>query len=274
MPRFFTQGVSGDTIIITGGDAAHIGRVLRMAVGDELVVCDTGTDIEYYCRIVSIAPDAVTLAVDRAQNSAAEPDVRVHLYMALPKGDKLELVIQKAVELGVCDVTPILTRRCVSRPDAKSLAKKQDRWQKIAAEAAKQCGRARIPAVRPTLDWTAALDELAGQPLSILFYELGGAPLRTLLAGASADIAIVVGAEGGFDVGQAHPALRNCAAVRTFGHYVRDRQPGLKRCGKGCFPRAQVETVESFIALFPHILCCFEFSQLYFWLDKSINYIS
>ncbi|MBC8547741.1 16S rRNA (uracil(1498)-N(3))-methyltransferase [Clostridiaceae bacterium NSJ-31] len=220
MPRFFTQGVSGDTIIITGGDAAHIGRVLRMAVGDELVVCDTGTDIEYYCRIAAIAPDAVTLAVDRAQNSAAEPDVRVHLYMALPKGDKLELVIQKAVELGVCDVTPILTRRCVSRPDAKSLAKKQDRWQKIAAEAAKQCGRARIPAVRPTLDWTAALDELAGQPLSILFYELGGAPLRTLLAGTSADIAIVVGAEGGFDESEVEQALARGVKTATLGRRI------------------------------------------------------
>ena len=220
MPRFFTQGVSGDTIIITGGDAAHIGRVLRMAVGDELVVCDSGTDIEYYCRIASIASDAVTLAVDRAQNSAAEPDVRVHLYMALPKGDKLELVIQKAVELGVCDVTPILTRRCVSRPDARSLAKKQERWQKIAAEAAKQCGRAHIPAVRPALDWPAALDELAAQPLSILFYELGGAPLRALLEGAPADIAIVVGAEGGFDEAEVEQALARGVKTATLGRRI------------------------------------------------------
>ena len=199
MPRFFTQHVEGDTITITGEDATHITRVLRMTAGEALVVCDTSTDIEYYCKITELFENAVTLKADSSAKSQAEPDVNVSLFQALPKGDKMELIVQKAVELGVAEITPILTRRCVSRPDAKSLAKKEARWQKIADEAAKQCGRGKIPKVNPTLEYEAALSILAKAPLAVLFYELGGSKLSDLLQSYPKDISIIIGAEGGFD---------------------------------------------------------------------------
>lgn len=220
MPRFFVENVSGGQITILGEDAQHIGRVLRMAPGESLVVCDPITDVEYYCKIQSIMPDAVFLQVDRAQQSAAEPDVQVRLYQALPKSDKMELIIQKAVELGVEAITPLLTKRCVSRPEEKSLQKKQERWQRIALEAAKQCGRGKVPQVRPVLSYRQAVEELARQPLAVLFYELGGERLKELLTPKPQSISIVVGAEGGFDPEEVRQAQQHGVRTATLGKRI------------------------------------------------------
>ena len=126
MPRFFTQTISRGGGSITGDDAKHIAKVLRMKIGEELTVCDT-KGYDYHCMIESLSDKEVTLKVLSAEESQSEPSVKVHLYQAMPKGDKLELIIQKAVELGVDSITPVMTRRCVSKPDAKSMAKKLER---------------------------------------------------------------------------------------------------------------------------------------------------
>lgn len=220
MPRFFVERTNGDNITITGDDAAHISRVLRMSIGDDLIVCENSTDIEHFCKIAEIQAGAVSLLIDRSQHSAAEPSVKVHLYQALPKADKMELIIQKAVELGVCEITPMLTRRCVSRPDAKSLAKKQERWQKIAYEAAKQSGRARIPEVHPVLEYKQAVQQMSESPLTVLFYELGGEKLRTLLQNYPQNISIVVGAEGGFDESEVAYAIEHGIRTATLGKRI------------------------------------------------------
>ncbi|WP_312645008.1 16S rRNA (uracil(1498)-N(3))-methyltransferase [Hydrogenoanaerobacterium sp.] len=220
MPRFFVEHANGDKITITGDDAAHISRVLRMGVGDDLIVCENSTDIEYFCKIADISASAVTLSVDRSQHSAAEPDVKVHLYQALPKSDKMELIIQKAVELGVCEITPMLTRRCVSRPDAKSLAKKRERWQKIAYEAAKQSGRGRIPVVHPVVEYKDAVQQMGKVPLSILFYELGGNKLKELLQSCPSQVSIAVGAEGGFDEEEVACAVEQGIRTATLGKRI------------------------------------------------------
>ena len=136
MPRFFTQTISREGGSITGDDAKHIAKVLRMKIGEELTVCDT-KGYDYHCMIESLSDKEVTLKVLSAEESQSEPSVKVHLYQAMPKGDKLELIIQKAVELGVDSITPVMTRRCVSKPDAKSMAKKLERYNRIALEAAK-----------------------------------------------------------------------------------------------------------------------------------------
>lgn len=221
MPRFFVEHVEReDAITLTGEDARHIALSLRMAPGERLIVCETSTDTEYDCIITAVSPETVVLAASAAARCAAEPDVRVHLFQALPKGDKLELIIQKAVELGVHDITPVLTRRCISRPDAKSLAKKTERWQKIAAEAAKQSGRGRLPRVNAALELPAALAAMAKSDLSILFYELGGAPLRTLLQGAPRDISVLIGAEGGFEEAEVQSALALGVCTATLGKRI------------------------------------------------------
>lgn len=217
MPRFFVPHITGETVHITGEDAKHMARVLRMKAGDSVVVCDPQTEIEHYCVITDLKEDGVTLQVDRSQNSAAEPTVKVHLYQAMPKGDKLELIIQKAVELGVDAVTPIFTKRCVSRPDGKSLSKKLERWQRIAYEAAKQSGRGKIPVIHPVLEYRQALEEAAKFPLGILFYECGGERLKHMLQNYPHEIAIFIGSEGGFEEEEVELAKKAGLRTATLG---------------------------------------------------------
>ncbi|ADU28105.1 16S rRNA (uracil(1498)-N(3))-methyltransferase [Ethanoligenens harbinense] len=196
MPRFFTQDVDETHGCITGADAAHIARVLRMRPGDKLTVCDlAGSD--YLCEILSAAPDAVELRVLEKRPTIAEPSVHVTLFQGLPKADKMELIVQKSVELGVSRVVPVLTARCVSRPDRATLAKKTARWQKIAAEAAKQSGRGRLPVVGEAVDFSAAARELAGMERGVLFYEKGGDAHLGVWNGVR-EIGVCIGPEGGF----------------------------------------------------------------------------
>lgn len=140
MPRFYIDPPAGDFITLTGEDARHICRSLRMAVGEALTLCD-GAGIDYNGVLRQTDGQIATVEILSRQPSQTEPTVSIRLFQALPKGDKMEWIIQKAVELGISEVVPVLTERCISRPDEKSMEKKLLRWQKIAVEAAKQCGR-------------------------------------------------------------------------------------------------------------------------------------
>lgn len=196
MPRFFSQQIEQPIAVISGEDAKHITKSLRMRVGEQVTLCD-GARGEYLCEILSLG-ESVTLKVLEKRVSEAEPTIDLHLYQALPKGEKMELIIQKAVELGASTVTPVLTSRCVSRPEPKSMEKKLQRYQKIALEAAKQSGRGIVPQIRPLLSFDQMLKEQAKHELSIIFYECGGLPLQTLLLPKSGAIGVLVGSEGGF----------------------------------------------------------------------------
>lgn len=207
MPRFFSEQIDGDLAVITGEDARHITKSLRMLPGEQLTVCD-GVCNEYLCEILSLG-DTVSLRVIRQKRSETEPGIRLHLYQAMPKGEKMEFIIQKAVELGAASVTPVLTSRCISRPDSKSMEKKLLRYQKIASEAAKQSGRGMIPQVKPMLSFDEMLKEQAACDLSIMFYECGGVPLQKLPLPSQGNIAVLVGSEGGFSEDEAE---RACAA--------------------------------------------------------------
>ena len=139
MPRFFVDSVSGNTISIRGNDAYHIGRSLRMRLGDIITVC--ADRVEYRAKILSISDKEVVCDVLSAEKSENEPTVNVVLYQALPKSDKMDLIVQKAVELGVYKIVPVITARCVSRPAKSGYEKRVERYNKIALEAAKQTGR-------------------------------------------------------------------------------------------------------------------------------------
>lgn len=224
MPRFFTQDITETGGCITGEDAKHIAKVLRMKVGDELTVCDTkGRD--YDCMIEEIGAGEVRLKVLSVAPSQSEPDVRVHLYQAMPKADKMETIIQKAVELGAASITPVMTRRCVSRPDAKSMDKKLVRYNRIALEAAKQCGRGVVPPVLPLLELPQALEQMQRTGCPILFYENATAPAKQVIAKAresvkELEIAVLIGAEGGFDEDEVALAREHGCHILSLGKRI------------------------------------------------------
>ena len=193
MPRFFIQARPVDGFLaIEGEDAHHISRVLRMKPGDEVTLCDSaGADFD--CIIEDASPSLVRCRVRGEFASAGEPSAFITLFMALPKADKMEFIIQKSVELGASRIVPFLSARCVSRPNAAALRKKTERWQRIAAEAAKQCGRGLVPQVCETIPF---------------FYECErDAPLRGAIGGRElASVSVTIGPEGGFALEEAEQA--------------------------------------------------------------------
>lgn len=206
MPRFFTGNVQNGQAEITGNDARHMALSLRMKIGDPVTICNNdGTD--YQCVITAIHPEQVILSVQDCLPSAGEPSVFITLYQALPKGDKLEMIVQKAVELGVGRIVPVLTHRCVSRPDAKAMAKKLERCNRIALEAAKQCGRGHVPSVEPVISFAQALEQMAASSLALFFYENGEQSLRSFLSEKHfTESSVLIGSEGGFEVSEARQA--------------------------------------------------------------------
>ncbi len=202
MPRFYTNKIEGKQVRIPGADAVHTGRSLRMKPGEELTVSDYG-GTDHRCAITRITPDAVELTVLESMPNESEPAVKVTLYQALPKGDKLESILQKSVELGVSRIVPVLTSRCISRPDSRSMAKKLQRYEKIVLSAAKQCGRGILPEVCPLMSFDQAAQRLAQHETPIFCYEQGGDSLASLVRPDAKDVGVLIGAEGGFDPAEA-----------------------------------------------------------------------
>lgn len=224
MPRFFISYIPDETARIEGADARHIIRSLRMQPGEPLTICDSlGKD--YDCEIESLEPEAVNLRILAIRETAAEPSVKVTLYQALPKSDKFDWVVQKTVELGVGRIIPVMTARCVSRPDEKSMRKKVERWQKIAVEAAKQSGRGILPRIGEPLSFSVAVEEAAsrakekngGKAAALLFYEGGGERILRLVDEGAEEISIFIGPEGGFDPSEVELAVKRGVQTATLG---------------------------------------------------------
>jgi len=204
MPRFFLETIDLNMPVITGEDAKHIGRSLRMKPGQPITVCSCGTD--YFCEIASITSDEVFLKIIDSKLCSAEPTVNVTLYQAMPKLDKLEHIIQKSVELGVTRIVPVLTRRCVSRPEKKDFEKKRIRLNKIALEAAKQSGRGIIPEVGEMISFNEAVKQMSGLDCPLMLYEEGGIRFSEVSVENKNSFALFIGSEGGFDESEAEAA--------------------------------------------------------------------
>ena len=221
MTRFFVtpEEMEAETICLAGENAAHA-KVLRLKAGEEVMVCD-GEGKECLCR-VEAADGQYVLTVLSRKESETEAGVRVSVYMALPKADKLEHVIQKATELGAYEIVTFPTARCVSRPDEKSLSKKLDRWQKIAASAAEQSGRGRIPHVVVLPSYAAALKRAGSCDKAIVFYENEHATtLRQALEEAPfQSVSILSGPEGGFEEWEITQAREAGLQVCTLGSRI------------------------------------------------------
>ena len=211
MTRFFVeaQDLSCESICLTGENFQHA-RVLRLKPGEKLLVCD-GQGREALCAVREVGASELELEVLERRDSGTEAAVRVSVYMAFPKADKLEHVIQKATELGAYEIVAFPSARCVSRPDEKSLRKKLERWQKIAASAAEQSGRGRIPQVITLGSYREALERAKNADKALLFYENEHAvTLRMALESSPFEtVSLMTGPEGGledFEVEQARAA--------------------------------------------------------------------
>ncbi len=193
---------------VTGPDVNHIRNVLRMKPGEEILV-GNGSGTDYLCRILQIEPDRVTARI-LSQAPDTELAARIYLLQGIPKGDKMELIIQKAVELGVSQVIPVNTRRTVVKFDAKKEESRVRRWNAIARSAAEQSGRAIVPEVTPVMEWEEALACAAGFDVKIIPYENARGMEATARAVGSVrpgmSVGVLIGPEGGFDEAEADAA--------------------------------------------------------------------
>ncbi|MBR4017007.1 MAG: 16S rRNA (uracil(1498)-N(3))-methyltransferase [Oscillospiraceae bacterium] len=222
MTRFFIspEEMQESFITLTGENANHA-KVLRLECGEEVLVCD-GQGNECVCTISDVNRDQISLVVKNRQISSSEAKVHASVYMAFSKGDKLEHVIQKATELGACEIIAFPSNRCVSRPDPKSLNKKLERWQKIAASAAEQSGRGVIPNVLAVNSYKEALERAATADKAILFYENEQATtLRMALEESSyQSISLLTGPEGGLEEREVEMAKDMGLHVCTLGSRI------------------------------------------------------
>lgn len=222
MARFFVtpDQLIGETLVLTGENAAHA-KVLRLKNGEEVTVCD-GQGNECICLVEQLNQADVVLTVKERHTSKTEPGINASIYMAFSKGDKLEHVIQKATELGAYEIVAFPSTRCVSRPDEKSLKKKVERWQKIAAAAAEQSGRGRIPQVRTLNSYQEALEEGAKADLRILFYENEhSTTLKMALSkGQFQSVCLLTGPEGGLEEREVAQAVSAGFEICTLGSRI------------------------------------------------------
>ncbi len=222
MARFFVapEQLQQKFIMLTGENAQHA-KVLRLKAGEEVLLCD-GQGNECLCTVSDVSKEQISVVVQSSKASESEAAVRVSVYMAFPKGDKLEHVIQKATELGAYEIVAFPSARCVSKPDEKSLLKKLERWQKIAASAAEQSGRGRIPQVVILGSYQQALERGAKAEKALLFYENEQATtLRMAMEQGQANtISLLTGPEGGLEEREVEQAKAAGFQVCTLGKRI------------------------------------------------------
>ena len=221
MPRFFVEPIApeADAAVLTGETAAHA-RVLRLKSGESVTLCD-GQGTDYQAVISGMDADCVSLSILSRGPSESEPRVDCTVYMGFSKGDKLEHVIQKATELGANRICAFPSSRCVAKYDRKSLEKKLPRWQKIAASAAEQSGRGRIPTVLAADSYAQALENAAKADRALFFYENEQShTLTAALEGDFSSVSIVTGPEGGFSEEEAQMAADAGLQICTLGRRI------------------------------------------------------
>lgn len=223
-PRFFISRseFNGDTVTIRGTDANHIYRVLRLREGDKITVCDMQKNI-YDGVLTYVSPEEAEASLSGCRPSPAEPPYTVTLYQGMPKGDKLDTIVQKAVELGATAIVPVMCERAVSRPDEKSMDKKLVRLNRIAAEAAKQCGRGTVPEVKQIISYKEMLSDLSDADLHFICYEGDGTVHCKEIITAKknvSSVAFYIGPEGGISAGEIQGAKERNIPLAGLGKRI------------------------------------------------------
>ncbi|MBQ9985011.1 MAG: 16S rRNA (uracil(1498)-N(3))-methyltransferase [Oscillospiraceae bacterium] len=220
MPRFFvdSEQLAGTKVYIQGEDVKHISKVLRLRAGDLITVCDK-QKTDYECEVAELSSDRVVCEIIDKHPNRAEAEIDIVLYQGMPKSDKMDYIVQKCVELGAVKIVPVITKRAVSRPSDGE--KKVVRWQKIAAEAAKQCGRGIIPEIGDIISFDEAVlcMQNDADALNLMPYECeGDKKLRDILVACGKKrVNIFIGPEGGFDDMEAAVARNKGIATVTLG---------------------------------------------------------
>ncbi len=225
MPKFFTDDLTkyceNDYIDISGADAHHISRTLRMKKGDTVIV--TSSDLsEYETEIVDFVNDTVRLLIKKVSQNTTEPPVKATLFQALTKGDKMDTIIQKAVELGVYEIYPVECDRCVVKVDEKKSDKKIERWNRIAFEAAKQCGRGIIPKVHPIIDFDTCTSLMKQSDLYFICFETSenNNPKNLFRNNVFKTVSFFIGPEGGISPLEIERAHREGIEDITLGKLI------------------------------------------------------
>lgn len=226
MYHFFVNPTQVDEkfITITGSDVNHIKNVLRMRIGEEISVSD-GSDNDYYCKVAEFAGDHVLAEILGIEKSSAKLGADIYLFQGLPKSDKMELIIQKAVELGVHAVVPVDTKRCVVKLDSKKEEAKLKRWQAIAESAAKQSGRGEIPQIHGIMTFNKAIEFAKDFDVKLIPYECEQGSMertRELIRRVrpGMKVAIFIGPEGGFEESEVKLATDNEVCPITLGRRI------------------------------------------------------
>jgi 16S rRNA (uracil1498-N3)-methyltransferase len=226
MHRFYVKSnqIQGQSVSITGPDVNHIKNVLRMKQGDEIVICN-GQGKDCYCIIDRVSEGEITANINSEQDTGTELKTKITLFQGLPKMDKMELIIQKAVELGVYEIVPIMTKRAIVKlDDKKKEEKKLERWQAIAEGAAKQSGRGIIPMIKPVQSYQEAIKNATSMGLGLIPYEnaMGMQYTKEIMSslGQYASVGIFIGPEGGFEELEIELAKTNGIHPITLGRRI------------------------------------------------------
>lgn len=226
MYQFFVEPsqIQGNRIIITGGDVNHIKNVLRMKAGEEIAVSNGVDGREYRCGIEAFTEDEVICTLRFIKEDGVELPSRIYLFQGLPKADKMELVVQKAVELGACEIIPMAAGRSVVKLDEKKAKAKTARWQGIAEAAAKQSKRGIIPKVTEVMSMKEAIAYAGKADVRLIPYELAEDMAKTkeiinsIRPGES--VAVFIGPEGGFEEKEIAAAMEGGCIPITLGKRI------------------------------------------------------
>ena len=225
MNQFFVEEsqIQGSEIVIEGTDVNHIKNVLRMKPGEEIMVSN-GTDKHYICSILTISGEQVVAKIVDIDTNSTELPVKLYLFQGLPKADKMELIIQKSVELGVSEIIPVAMKRCVVKFDGKKEKSKLTRWQGIAESAAKQSKRMVIPNISGVMNFKEAVAYAKTLDYNIIPYEFANGMEKSKQIvkeiGQYKSVGIFIGPEGGFDEAEIAYAKENNMQIISLGKRI------------------------------------------------------
>lgn len=225
MQHFFVtpEQVQDTRIYVEGQDVNHMKNVLRMKIGEQVEISD-GNNLKYLCEVAEFESEKVVLKILEQSMADTELASKLYLFQGLPKNDKMEWIVQKAVELGVYEIIPVSMKRCVVKLDAKKASKKVERWNSISESAAKQAGRGLVPKVTEVMSYEQALKKAEELNVVLIPYELadGIHDTKEILAGITKgqSVGIFIGPEGGFEREEVEKAIQMGASTVTLGRRI------------------------------------------------------